>query len=77
MLLEVFTVFESPVMRGEGGREGGGREGGEGEVAIPFGGALETSIQHLRTKKWLLHSFSRLRAVASLEPCGVRMKDMN
>ena len=49
MLLEVFTVFESPVMR-ERGREGGGREGGEGEVAIPFGGALETSIQHLRTR---------------------------
>ena len=51
---------------------GGGYQGGS-EVAIPVLREPWIQSKHLRSRKWLLHSFTT-RFAASLEPCGVRMK---
>ena len=48
-----------------------------GEVAFPFKGALETYTNTCGQEVAAALSFCTTRFAASLEPCGVRMKDMN
>ena len=64
------------MMEEQGERESeGGREGGE--VAFPFKGALETYTNTCGQEVAAALSFYTTRFAASLEPCGVRMRDMN
>ena len=50
---------------------------GWGEVAFPFKGALETYTNTCGQEVAAALSFYTTWFAASLEPCGVRMKDMN
>ena len=50
---------------------------GWGEVAFPFKGALETYTNTCGQEVAAALSFYPTRFAASLEPCGVRMRDMN
>ena len=50
---------------------------GWGEVAFPFKGALETYTNTCGQEVAAALSFYTTRFAASLEPCGVRMRDMN
>ena len=66
------TTFEGTLQGGlEGSLPGGG------EVAFPFKGALETYTNTCGQEVATALSFYTTRFAASLEPCGVRMKDMN
>ena len=60
---------------GWGGMEWSGV--GWGEVAFPFKGALETYTNTCGQEVAAALSFYTTRFAASLEPCGVRMRDMN
>ena len=51
--------------------------GGGGEVAFPFKGALETYTNTCGQEVAAALSFLWRGIAASLEPCGVRMRDMN